>query len=89
MALLETCKSTLLSQSEFYHGFRGNRVKLNDRNDRTSFQFFCQTNDFDLCFTGQSHFVSQNLDFHFLCLSNPFLFGGRICAAFVFLEYRA
>ena len=32
----------------------------------------------------QSQCFPENLDFHFLCLNNIFLFGGQICEAFVF-----
>ena len=30
----------------------------------------------------------ENLDSHFLCLNNWFLFGGQICEAFICSEYR-
>ena len=71
-----------------YYGFVGNRLGQNDRNDRRIISRFHQNSDFDLCFAGQSPCFPENLDFHFLCLNNLFLFGGQVCEAFIFLEYR-
>ena len=40
-----------------------------------SFHVFIKSHDSDLCFAGQSPCFPENLDFHFLCLNNLFLFG--------------
>ena len=72
----------------FYRGFQLNRLGQNDRNDRGIISGFRQKSDFATCFAGQSPCFPENLDFHFLSLNNWFLFGGQICEAFIFLEYR-
>ena len=66
----------------------GNRLGQNDRNDRGIISGFHQKSEFDPCFTNQSPCFPENPDFRFLCLNNIFLFGGQICEAFIFLEYR-
>ena len=66
----------------------GNRLGQNVRNDRGIILGFHQKSDFDPCFAGQSPCFPEYLDFHFLCFNNLFLFGGEICEAFMFLEYR-
>jgi hypothetical protein len=72
----------------FYQGFQSNRLGQNDCNDCGIISGFRQNNDFDPCFAGQRLCFPENLDFHFLGLNNQFLFGGQICEAFIFLEYR-
>ena len=66
----------------------GNRLGQNVCIDRGIIPDFRERNDFDPCFAGQSPCFPENLDFHFLCLNNILLFGGQICEAFIFLEYR-
>ena len=79
---------TFVKKLYFYNGFERNRLGQNVRNDRGIILGFQQKSDFDPCFAGQSPCVPENLDFHFLCLNHLFLFGGQICKAFIFLEYR-
>ena len=49
---------------------------------------FHQQSDFGMRVAGQSLCFPENHDFHVLCLNDLFLFGGQICGAFKFLEYR-
>ena len=66
----------------------GNRLGQNVHNDRGIISCFHKNSDFDLRVTGQSQYFPENPNFDFLCLNNLFLFGGQICGAFIFLEYR-
>ena len=72
----------------FYYGFMGNRLGQNVRIDRGIISGFHKNHDFDTRFACQSPCFPENLDFHFLCLNNLFLFEGQICEAFICLEYR-
>ena len=54
----------------FYHGFMGNCLGQNDRNDHGIILGFHQKSDFDLCFAGQSPCFPENTNLHFLCLNN-------------------
>ena len=78
----------LCPKPNLHHGFKGNCPGQNVCNDRGIISGFHQMGDFDPCFEGQSQCFPENHDFHFLCLNNLFLFGGQICEAFIFLEYR-
>ena len=66
----------------------GNHLGQNDRNDRGIISGFHEKSDFDLCFASQSLCFPEKLNLCFRCLNNLFLFGGQICEAFMFLEYR-
>ena len=72
----------------FCDGFRRNRLGQNVSIDRGIIPSFHTNIDFDTSFTRQSRYFPENLDFCSLCLNNLFLFGGQICEAFMFLEYR-
>ena len=76
---------TLLPKLTFCCGFKGNRLGQNVWDDRGIILGFHQKIDFDTCFAGQSQCFPENLDFHSLCWSNIFLFGGQTCEAFIFL----
>jgi hypothetical protein len=53
-----------------------------------SFQVFIKRVTLTRVLQVRVHAFPENLDFHFLCLNNLFLFGGQICEAFILLEYR-
>ena len=66
----------------------GNRLGQSVRNDRGIISDVHQKSDFDPCFAGQSQCASKKLDLLFLRFKKKNLFGGQICEAFIFLEYR-
>mgnify|MGYP000302756155 CR=1 FL=1 len=72
----------------FYCEFMGNRLRQHECNDRGIISRFHGNSDFDKRFASQSQCFPENLDLGFLCLNKLFLFGGQICEAFIFLEYR-
>ena len=53
-----------------------------------SFQVFIKNVTLTRVLQVKINVFPKNLDFPFLCLNNLFLFGGEICEAFMFLEYR-
>ena len=86
--LLENGFQHFCPKLDFHGGFGRNRLGQNVRIDRGIISGFHKNPNFDARVACQSPCFPENLDFHFLCLSIFFLFGGQICEAFICLEYR-
>ena len=86
----QTCGTTnchhFCQKLNFYRFLLRNRLGQNVPNDRGIISDFYEQCDFDMRFACQSPCFPENLDSHFLCLNNGFLFGGQICEAFMCLE---
>ena len=74
--------NTVRQKSNFYDGFRRNRLGQNVRIDHGVISRFDNNSDFDMCFALQSQCFHKDHEFHFLWLNNLFLSGGQICEAF-------
>ena len=53
-----------------------------------SFHFFTEIMTLTGVLQVKVYVLLKTINFHVLCLKHEFLFGGQICEAFVFLEYR-
>ena len=85
--LLENGFQHFCQKLNFYDGFMGNRLGQNVRNGCGIISGFHKNSDFDMRFAGQSQCSHESHDCHSLSL-NFLFFGGHICEAFIFSEYR-